>query len=258
MTDMTLLFVHGFCCAQGDWAAQVEALSRRFECLALDLPGHGASTPTEPTLIALAQAVNAAKAHARGRRVILVGHSLGCKVVREAYALDRDRVAGIVMIEGAMYDGDRDTLIGRASQAIDAEGFAAYAERHFEAMFVEGSDPAMRARIVERARGMDAGFGRSLYLEAVGWDPLRGRASLRDLEVPVLLIQSTNIDSHFQRRPLQPSARTPFMQAVSELCPQAELQVVGGCGHFPMIEAAAEVNPLLDGFARRVSNGDST
>jgi pimeloyl-ACP methyl ester carboxylesterase len=248
----SLLFVHGFCCAQGDWAAQIEALAPRFECLALDLPGHGASPPSAPTMVALAQAVNEAKDRARARQVILVGHSLGCKVVREAYALSRERVAGLVMIEGALYEGDGDTLLGRAAQAIDAEGFAAYAERHFAAMFVEGSDPALRERIVARARSMDPAFGRSLYLEAVGWDPRRGRDSLCAIEVPLLVIQSTNVDSHFRRRPLQAGARTPFMQTVAELCPQAELQVIGGCGHFSMIEAAGEVNRLIGDFARRV------
>jgi pimeloyl-ACP methyl ester carboxylesterase len=248
--EPAFLFVHGFGCTLEDWAPQVEALSASFRCVALDLPGHGASAPTVPTMSALAAAVNIAKERSGARRVILVGHSLGCKVVREAYAQSRDAVAGIVLIEGALYLGDRQTLIDRATQAIDRAGFHAYAEQHFAAMFVDGSDPALRRRIVARVRDLDPTFGRDLYLEAVGWDPLRGRPTLSNLQLPVLLIQSTHIDSNFKRHPLQPGLRTPFMEAVAQLCPQARLEVIQGCGHFPMSEAPREINRLLKEFAR--------
>ena len=50
--DPTLLFVHGFACALDDWDAQVTALSPRFRCAALDLPGHGASAKSATVSIA--------------------------------------------------------------------------------------------------------------------------------------------------------------------------------------------------------------
>ena len=52
--DPTLLFVHGFACAHDDWDAQVNALSPRYRCVALDLPGHGASaTPATVSIAAM-------------------------------------------------------------------------------------------------------------------------------------------------------------------------------------------------------------
>jgi pimeloyl-ACP methyl ester carboxylesterase len=36
----TLIFVHGFGCAEDDWAAQVITLSPEFRCVTLDLPGY--------------------------------------------------------------------------------------------------------------------------------------------------------------------------------------------------------------------------
>ena len=41
--DPTLTFVHGFACSLKDWEEQFRALSPRFRCVALDLPGHGDS-----------------------------------------------------------------------------------------------------------------------------------------------------------------------------------------------------------------------
>lgn len=252
--EPTFVFVHGFGCSLDDWEAQVDALSARFRCVALDLPGHGGSAITEdPTMAALGTAVNVAKQRSGARQVVLVGHSLGCKVIREAYWQSSSDVVGIVLIEGAFYEGDRSTLVQRAQDVIDRAGFLAYAEQHFDAMFVENSDPALRERTLARVRELNPEFGRKLYLEAVGWDPLRGKETLSKLEVPVLVIQSTHLDSQFRRVPLEQDATTPYMDAVASLCPQSEAKVITGCGHFPMMEAADTVNRYLREFALRVS-----
>src|SRR6202040_2543107 len=50
--DPTLIFVHGFACALDDWDGQVTALSPSLRCVALDLPGHGASAKPETVSIA--------------------------------------------------------------------------------------------------------------------------------------------------------------------------------------------------------------
>src|SRR5262249_34884887 len=83
--DPTLLFVHGFTCALDDWDAQVKALSPRFRCAALDLPGHGASAkPPTVSIAAMGSAVAKVKEQIGARSTILVGHSMGCRVIVEA------------------------------------------------------------------------------------------------------------------------------------------------------------------------------
>lgn len=250
----TFLFVHGFGCSLDDWKAQFAALSSSFRCVALDLPGHGQSDAAgEPSLSALGAQVNRAKRESDADQVILVGHSLGAKVIREAFAESRTNIIGMVFIEGAFYPADRDTLIKRARDAIDAEGFAAFAQRHFGAMFSDDVDSQLRKRILQRVSEMNPTFGRNLYVEAVGWDPLRGEETLRQIDVPVLVLQSTFIDARLKRAPLQHGMTTPFMEAVQKLVPQAELAVIPDCGHFSLIEAADAVNEALRAFAVRVS-----
>ena len=98
--EPTLLFVHGFGCTHEDWQFQMAPLSADFRCVALDLPGHGRSAmPAKATMTALAAAVNDAKAQVGARRVVLVGHSLGCKVIRDAYCASSDDVVGLVFVE---------------------------------------------------------------------------------------------------------------------------------------------------------------
>jgi pimeloyl-ACP methyl ester carboxylesterase len=70
----SVIFVHGFGCALEDWDAQVKALSPKFRCAALDLPGHGASAkPANGSIASMAAAVNQVKEGVgRGRKVLVL------------------------------------------------------------------------------------------------------------------------------------------------------------------------------------------
>ena len=252
--EPAFVFVHGFACAGEDWAAQVAALSPNHRCVTLDLPGHGASAkPNTATLAQLGSAVNEVRREAGVGRAILVGHSLGAKVLREAYCEDPDGIAGLVLIDGAFYDGDHETMLNRATSMIDAHGFSAYQQAHFGSMFGSWSDPAFRDRVVARAANLDPEFGRALYLHAVTWDPANGKRTLRQIKVPTLVLQSTHIGTDLQRQPVTAGMKTDFMRLVEELVPGAESRAVPGVGHFTMNEAPEEVNQLLTEFAARVA-----
>lgn len=252
--EPTLVFVHGFCCSLDDWKAQIDALSSTFSCVALDLPGHGASSvPPEISMAALGAAVNAAKKQSAAHKFILVGHSLGCKVIREAYAQSSDDVVGMVFIEGAYYPGDPGAVSAKARDAIDHAGFTAYAQAHFGDMFIDSSDPDLRASILARIGQVNPDFGRALYLQAVGWDAVRGRETLQSVKVPVLVLQSSYMDAGLKRRPLLPGIQTPFMKLVAELVPSAVVKVIPGCGHFVINEAPDTVNQELLTFATTIS-----
>ena len=72
----------------------------KFRCAALDLPGHGGSGA------ALASAVNVVRQQTGTRAAILVGHSMGCRVVTEAVLQSRAGVAGVVYVDGSLLGGD--------------------------------------------------------------------------------------------------------------------------------------------------------
>jgi pimeloyl-ACP methyl ester carboxylesterase len=249
----TFLFVHGFGCAHDDWRAQVADLTGEHRCLALDLPGHGA-TPASgpPTIASLAAAVNRVRRATNARDVILAGHSLGAKVVREAYAQQRDDIVGIVLVEGRYYRGDTPALVEGARRAIDDAGFHAFAERFFADMFIDGDRSDARRNVLDRLARFDPAFGRALYLDSIGWDDVRGIETLAGIDVPVLVLQSTSIEAG-KRVPLAPGVTTPFMQLVTEHVRNATTTVIPGCAHFPMFEAPDAVTGALREFARRVA-----
>ena len=245
----SVIFVHGFTCALEDWDAQVKALSPKFRCAALDLPGHGASAkPANVSIASMAAAVNQVKDRVGPGGKILVGHSMGCRVITEAYVRSRADVVGLVFVDGSILGGDPETGVNRAKETARA-GIDALTERLFNDMFVQGSDPAVRERIVARAKNVDPALREELFVDVVRWDLTQARAALKQLAVPVLVLQSTYINNDLKRVSLQPGMTTPWMDAIAASVPKSQAKVVPNAGHFAMIDAAQMVSEEIGKFA---------
>ena len=101
-----IVFLHGTRLTGAEWAAQVRALGDEFDCLALDLPGHGAAAEVPFTLAGAGEAVaDAIDAAGRGPAIV-VGLSLGGYVAMEVASRWPERVAGLV-IAGATAEPTR-------------------------------------------------------------------------------------------------------------------------------------------------------
>jgi pimeloyl-ACP methyl ester carboxylesterase len=251
--DPTLVFVHGFACALDDWDAQVAVLSPRFRCVVLDLPGHGASAkPASVSIAALGSAVAQVKEQVGARSTVLVGHSMGCRVIVEALLQSPSGVAGLVFVDGSILGGDPATGVQRAKDAI-SKGIDPLTQKLFNDMFVESSDPKLRERLVARAQAVDPSFREELFVDLVRWDLTKAKDALKQIKVPALVLQSTFINPELKRVPMQPGMTTPFMDAVAAAVPNSEAQIVTGSGHFAMIEAAPAVNDAIGKFATRLT-----
>ena len=252
----SLIFVHGFTCALEDWDAQVKGLSPKFRCAALDLPGHGASAkPATASIASLAAAVNQVKESVGRGDKILVGHSMGCRVITEAYLQSRADVVGLVFVDGSILGGDPKTGINHAKQEIARAGIDPFTQGLFNDMFVEGSDPAVRERIVARAKKVDPLLREELFVDLVRWDLTKGRDALKQITVPVLVLQSTYFNNELKRVPLPPGKTTPWMDAIAASVPKSQVKVVPNAGHFCMIDAAQMVNEEIGKFAAAVAKG---
>jgi pimeloyl-ACP methyl ester carboxylesterase len=250
--DPTLVFVHGYACSLDDWDAQVKALSPRFRCAALDLPGHGASAKADSVSIAgMGSAVKQVKERLGARATILVGHSMGCRVIVEAFLQSPSGVAGLVFVDGSIIGGEPETGVQRARESISRGGMDALTQRLFTDMFIAGSDPALRDRLVARAMRVDPAFREELFVDLVRWDLTKAREALKRISVPALVLQSTYIDSNLKRVPMRAGMTTPWMDAIASSVAKSEAKIVSGAGHFAMIEAAPTVNEEIGKFAAR-------
>src|SRR5204863_9384316 len=100
----TFVLVHGFACDHTDWRFQSAFLSDKgFKVSAPDLRGHGANPAPESECSIENFGADIARLLAEKdvRDAVLVGHSMGCRVVLQA-ALDAPgRVGALVLIDGS-------------------------------------------------------------------------------------------------------------------------------------------------------------
>jgi len=244
-----LLFVHGFACSLQDWRLQTAALCSSHEVIACDLRGHG-ETPgraQECTIAHFGGDVAALVNNLELRNVVLVGHSMGCRVILEASRLVPKRVAGLVLVDGSRQgSGDPAQAEALTRSAILAAGYAKFAENVFRQMFLEWSPLA--EEIFARVKRMPPDTGTALWTDMVRWDVTQLDAALDAVRVPLMAIQSTWITPERKRLPLKPGETSPWLELLKAR--GAQVHIIPNTGHFTMLEAPEQVNRLIAGFGR--------
>lgn len=250
--DPTFLFAHGFCCGKEDWDPMMERLSDEFRCVSIDLPGHGEARDfATPSIENCAQAINGAKARIGSEEVIVVGHSMGAKMVREAYRQWPQGYAGMVLVDGSLYVSDRQTMLANADRAL-ANGTEGLARGLFAQMYTPQVDPALPPKHLDRALALNPAAVEHLFRDSVDWDTRLAFESIACLEIPVLVLQATTFDSNFKWQPLAKGGTTPLIDALKAKVRDVEAVVVEGGGHFLMVERPDEAAVAMAAFGRRI------
>jgi pimeloyl-ACP methyl ester carboxylesterase len=244
-----LVFVHGFACSHEDWRFQIEALDEAHEVIACDLRGHG-RTPGRPHECSIEHYGGDVAALVNNLELgscVLIGHSMGCRVVLEANRLMPERVAGIVLIDGSRNAvSDPEGAERSARETVERMGYAVFAETLFRQMFFTPSREA--DAIVARAVESSAGFGPQLWPRVTRWDAGEMDAAFAALRAPVLAIQSTTRNAQLQRAPLKPGDTSPWLDYLRSK--DAQVEIIPDVGHFTMLEAPEAVNRLIEEFCR--------
>lgn len=242
-----LVFVHGFACTHHDWDAQLAHFSKSHEVVACDLRAHG-ETPGRPHECSIEHYggdVAALVNNLELERCVLIGHSMGCRVVLEANRPVADKVAGLVLIDGSrLADRDPPAAEAAARGSIEKVGYPAFAENLFRQMFFTAS-PAAEA-IVRRAVTGSAAFGAELWSRMARWDAESMDAAFAAVRAPLLAIQTTTRDANLRRTPLQPGQSSPWLDYVKRQ--GGHVEIIPDTGHFPQIETPERVNRLIERF----------
>jgi pyruvate dehydrogenase E2 component (dihydrolipoamide acetyltransferase) len=234
-----VLLIHGFGGDLNNWLFNHAELAARRAVWALDLPGHGESSkPLQAgTLDELAQYVTAFMREEGIERAHLVGHSMGGAVALQIASLEPQRVASLALIASAG--------LGREIDADYIDGFVAGTSRntlkpHLLKLF---ADPALVTRqLVEdmvkykRLDGVNetlAKIAATTFGGGVQQHVYRDR--LAELAPRTLVLWGSE------------DRIIPALHA-QELPAGVQSHVIAGKGHMVQMEAAAEVNQVLNAF----------
>jgi pimeloyl-ACP methyl ester carboxylesterase len=246
-----LVFVHGFACGHDDWRCQVEHFSKSSLTVVCDLRGHGRSDTGsgECTIEILSGDLGHLLKSLNLPPAVLVGHSMGCRVVLQTYSTMPELVSGLILVDGSrLAAGNRPEVEKKARQTMQAAGYANWVRGAFDNMFIAESGASLRASIIKRALALPEQVGIPLFASLCGWDAEKMDSALAQIRVPLLLIQSTTVNENMERVSLQPGAITPWLALVGDHVPGARIEIVSGTGHFPMLEAPEAVNQRIAEF----------
>ena len=234
--------MHGFACTHADWRLQLAKFGEEHDIFAPDLRGHGRThaRPEDCSIETYGADIAALLEGKDLKDAVLVGHSMGCRVVLQAYLNAPDRVSAIALIDGS-FQGSR--------PPVAIEDYPAFARAMFEGMFFTPSE--LGKAIVERAARLPASVGAALFPRMARWDAENMERALAAVKVPLLVIQSTYLDAERKRVAIKEGETSPWLEMVRRHAPQAQIELVTGVGHFPQLEAPEQVNELLSGLIER-------
>lgn len=253
-----LVFCHGVTLSNRVWVKQFAHLPELgYRCIAFDSRGHGESAAgsTGHSIANLAEDVRTVLEALNLRDAILVGHSMGGAAV-QAFAIRHPGIAaarlrGVVLMStlARTHFGGSAFLRKLVAEATGRGPAASQvlAQPNLGFLLARigfGRDP--QASHVELAREMIVACHADESRNAIG--ALLGLDLTDDLpriQLPTLVLSGT-------ADVLTPPAES---RRIAALIPGARLEVFKGAGHMLMLERTAEVDQLIDEFARTLGVG---
>lgn len=243
-----MVFVHGFGCAHSDWDAQVACFSPRHQTIAVDLRGHGDSpgSAAECSIERYGADVAEVMRALALPPAILVGHSMGCRVVIEAALQAPGHTAAVILVDGSQFAAAMEIVLRQ--RFASPNGYATLVETLFREMFTDRSDRSAAASVIERARRLPRLVGEKMLADMQRYDVARLSSSLASLRVPVMVVQSTFSNESRERRSMSKGQTTPYLEMVRASVPSARVEIIAETGHFPQLDAAEQTNALIESF----------
>ena len=243
--DTTLLFVHGWCINKNYWLDQHFYFSKKYDVIAIDLPGFGESgkNRTQWTFEQYGADINEFIKKQKLRNVILIGHSMSGDILLQVDTKYPGSVIGIIGIDNLKKPGVK--LSEKENQEIN--GFFAMMEGDFSGtvemytkqnLFPPSADTSIVNGVIEQFKSNDPVIAIKVLRSLVAISQ-KERDMMQQLKHPLYLVNSdtdsTQIDS------------------LKKYCKaSAEVVYVHGTGHYPMIEKPAEFNAALEKVIRMI------
>lgn len=244
-----IVFVHGFLCRLQDWRYQMPQFSGSHTVVACDLRGHGGTPAGEAPMTpeTLGGDVAALLEDEDLNDAVLVGHSMGCRIVMEARRQAPDRVSGLVLVDGSRVGVDRAKGQKAFDATIETNGYQAVVRGLFDSMFFS-DPPDWKDETLAKVLSVPESVGRPLFRALIAWDADELEKAMAEIEIPVLAIQSTTMDMDRKRRALEDGEVGPFQELILNHIPGSESETISGPGHFCMTEAPAAINARIEQF----------
>ena len=235
-----LVFVHGFCCDQSYWEAQVPHFARQYKVVTIDLAGHGESGMGRKTWssTAFGDDVVAVIKELDLDQVILIGHSMGGSVIVQAARQMPECVMGLVGVDTFRdVEQTRDREQTKVFLAALQASFVDTVRQFVKERFTPGSDPILVERVAADMSAappeVGSGIVRDMFMESPALAP-----AFEEIRVPIRCIASDR--------------NTVNVEAAQRHASSFQVVYVADVGHFVMMEDPDTFNRLLGEIVKEI------
>ncbi len=238
---LPIVFIHGAGSSHFCWAFQLVEFSSTNRCIAIDLSGHGRSDPSE-TLASIENLYTHEVAHLIQHldlpEFILVGHSMGggvalSYILHKAFRLPK----ALVLVDSSPDLHLRKVTPGLVLEAIEEQRhikhykFDEYAEEH---------------DLVKYEAAMKHVDGLAMQRDLLACNAFDVSDRLNEIDLPIFALvgEDDNV--------IPPSV----VKAYVDKFPRADLAVIRGADHIPMIQQPEEFNRLFRKFITWVQESE--
>lgn len=243
-----VLFLHGFMGSSADWRDVAAAIGDRAFCIALDLPGHGASlglTPQSYTMEGAARAVVHALDKLGIERPVIAGYSMGGRLALYLALRYPERCAGLFLESASPgQESEEERKVRRAADEerakyLESGDFGQFlSDWYRQPLFASlaRKDRLLGQTVEARLRNDPVELARSLRGMGTGSQPsLWGE--LESLAVPALAVAG-GLDEKYAK----------ISSRMASVNPRISSELVREAGHDVHDEAPAEYVALLECF----------
>ena len=227
----TIIFVHGAGSSHAMWVPQMGPLSKQFNTIAVNLPGHGLGREKgEDTIAGYVRAVRELIDGLGLKNVVLVGLSMGGGVVQEFALTYPDRLKAVILLS----TGARLKVMPQMFEII-RNNFEAYLKFLPEFAFSRSTSPEIIRPTIEEARKQKPEV---VYGDFKACDGFDVRERVKEIRLPCLIISGTEDK-------LTPPKLQDYLH---EQIAGSKLIRLEDAGHILNVEKPREVNKVITEF----------
>lgn len=235
--DDAFVLIHGWTMNAGNWDDQIQDFAQAHRVVAVDLPGHGQSDKPQVSysMDYFARAVEAVMRHAKVKRAVLVGHSMGTPVARQFYRKYPEKTLAIVIVDGVLRPlGDKAMM----DQMI--AGFRGPKYQEVIIQMLTQMKGGLGTEPMDRIKASSLSTPQNVVVSAMEGMADPAIWGEDKISVPVLAIMAKN--------PFFP----PNIEELSRgIAPTMDFRMWDGVGHFVMMEKPKEFNEAVLAFVEK-------
>ena len=243
-----LFLIHGFCSGPEDWYGQLNFFKSNLTIIIPTLRGHDSKNiNNRPMSIEQLSndCVNILKTKSFNK-IVVAGHSMGTRLAIDL-ANKVKNVSGLILIDGSKFSSCKTYFnsISEFENLLSQNDYKSILTNMFSSMFFSNVHKHHKIRIVKRAIEIPKIYSLPLRRNTIWYDSHCVENNLKNLNLPLLVLQSTKMDEIKGRTCIKKNEINAYVEFVKNCSKKVKVNLFENTGHYITIEKPQVVNQII-------------